>query len=103
MPYFVGTFDTQDKRAALKWARDDFDSSDPWGWVMSWLFDIAGEIECRGEDVPDVLHYRAGACGPYVSEDRAEGLAEISTEALQHAALVLHRFDEWCRAKGRDY
>lgn len=103
MAYFVPDFDTTAPRAVLIWARDDFDGGDPWGWVMSWLFDIAAELDTRGDDVPEELGYRAGAFGSEVSEDRAEGLAEFTTDALTRAARVLHRFAECCKRAGRDY
>lgn len=103
MTYFVDGFDPSSLKDFLSWTRDDYDSHDQWGWSMSWLFDIAGELERRGETVPPELHYRPGAMGPDVSEDRAEGLAEIDAEVLQRAALVLHRFETACRAKGLNY
>lgn len=103
MSYFVEGFDTQAERAVLEWAEEDFDGYDEWGWCMAWLFDIAGELDQRGEDVPEELGYRAGAMGPYVSEDRAEGLAEFSVAALTHAALVLYARAEELKAAGLDY
>lgn len=103
MSYFVEGFDTQAEGAVLEWAQDDFDAGDEWGWCMSWLFDVAGELDRRGEDVPAELGYRAGAGGAYVSEDRAEGLAEFSVAALTHAALVLNARAEELKAAGLDY
>ena len=103
MAYFVEDFDTQAEGAVLAWANDDFDASDEWGWCTSWLFDLAGELDQRGEDVPAELGYRAGACGASVSEDRAEGLAEFSVAALIHAALVLNTRAEELKASGLDY
>ena len=105
MTYFVDDFDTQDKRAVLIWARDDHDPFDQWGWVMSWLFDIAGEIyENRpGVDVPRELQYRPGAGGVEISEDRAEGLALLSDDALVWAARVMSRFENCLRNAGENY
>ena len=104
MSYFVETFDPHHKRAALRWARDDHDSFDQWGWAMGWLFDLCGELYNRGAyDVPWTLGYRPGPCGVQLDDYRAEGLAELSTEALEHAARVLGRFEAMLRARGESY
>lgn len=103
MTYFVEDFNTQDKRAALIWAREDYDPGDQWAWSMGWLFNFAGELGRRGEDVPACLEYRAGAGGHHVDEDYAEGLAEIGTDALTYACLVLNRYENACRKAGMSY
>lgn len=103
MGYFVSDFDTAAPRAILTWANDDFDSHDPWGWAMSWLFDIAAELDTRGESVPEELQYRAGPFGSEVSEDRAEGLAQFGVDSLTLAARVLHRYARLCERAGKAY
>lgn len=103
MSVFVDTFDPQAKRAVLTIAREDYDSYDQWGWAMNWLFDIAAELATRGDDVPAELNYRPGAFGPEVSEDRAEMLAEFSTEGLTHAARVLNRYATALDKAGESY
>lgn len=103
MAYFVDGFDTSDRRAVLIWMRDSWDDYDTWGTAMGWLFDVAGEIAQRGNEVPYELHYRPGAFGPEVSEDNAEGLAEMSDDALQWAARVLNRYCECLKRAGLDY
>lgn len=101
--YFVEGFQPDSARALIVWASDDFDAYDPWGWVTSWLFDLCGEIERRGEDAPPECGYRASAFGPEVSEDRAEGLAEFPTSALYRAAQILNRYDNRCRTAMLNY
>lgn len=100
---FVESFDVTSLRDFLLWAREDHDPLDQWGWALSWLFDIASALELRGAEVPPELQYSSGAGGPYVSEDREEGLAEFPTEVLQRGALVLNRFADRLRAAGHDY
>lgn len=102
--FFVPEFDTRNRRALLQWARDDFDSYDPWGWCMSWLFDVAAAISLRGLEVPPELQYRAGAAGPVIDDDyREEGLAELSDAALIWGARVLNRYAVGCKRAGLDY
>lgn len=84
----------------LSWAREDRDPGDPWGWVMSWLFDIAGELALRGEEVPPELEYHPGLFG---AEVQRQGLDEFPTEELQRAARILHRYALLCQHFGRDY
>jgi hypothetical protein len=104
MTFFINAFDTQNKRALIQWARDDFDSYDQWGWIMSWMFDICSELWNRGEiDATRLVQYRPGAYGAEVSEDRAEGLAQISTESLIWTLKVFNRFEERLRANGESY
>lgn len=103
MSYFVPSFDPTAKRAVLTIAREDHDGFDQWGWAMSWLFDIAGEIAQRGADVPPELCYRPGAFGPDVSEDRAEFMGEFSIEALTYAARLFNRFTAALDRAGQSY
>jgi hypothetical protein len=104
MSYFVDDFDPNDKRAVLEWSAYDHDPGDPWGWAMSWLFDIASELYNRGAEVPAELQFRPSPTKTQeVSEDRAPGMAEIGTEALIYAARVFHRYDNRCRRAGLDY
>ena len=103
MSYFVPSFDAKAKGAVITIAREEHDSLDQWGWAMSWLFDIAGELALRGAEVPPELHYSAGAFGPEVSETRAEYMGEFSVEGLTHAARVLNRFAKCLDRAGESY
>lgn len=100
---FVDSFDPGDVRDVLRWIKEDFDPGDSWGWVMSWLFDVAGELDQRGAHVPDALGYRPGVLGSDVGEDRADALRLIRTEALQRAALILNRYAARLKAADLDY
>lgn len=102
--FFAEDFDTTDKRAALIWARDDYDSGDKWGWCMSWLFDLCAVIEIRGWEVPAEAQYRSGVFGPHIEDkERKRGMAELTTEALQHAVRVLCRYERLCRRADLNY
>lgn len=103
MGYFIDSFDVRGKTAVMRIAREEHDSSDQWGWCLSWLFDIAGELALRGANVPPELEYRAGAFGPEVSEERAEYMGEFSTEGLTYAAKVLNRFAKCLDRAGESY
>ena len=96
--YFVDDFDPTNVDAVMGWLREGFDDYDSYASGMSILFDLAGELERRGEDVPSELGYRPGAGGPGVSDGMAEGLAMCGTEALQRAALIWNRYCDRIRA-----
>ena len=103
MSYFVPEFDASARDAVVTIAREDHDPEDQWGWAMSWLFDIAAELDLRGEDVPPELQYRPGAFGSEVSEDRAPFMGEFSVEGLTYAALLFNRFCDLLKRHGHDY
>ena len=104
MSYFIDTFDTTVKNACLLWARDEYDSYDKWGWAMPWAFDIAAALSLRELfDQPCALNYHAGAGGHHISEDRIDGIAEMSDDALEYFAKFLKRYIRACERKGLSY
>lgn len=103
MSYFVDGFDPTDRKAVLRWIKEDHDPFDQWGWCINWRFDLNGELWNRGSATPEEQEYRPSPFGADISDDHAEGLAECSTEALEYAASVLWRFDRLLRRAGLDY
>lgn len=54
---------------------------DPFGTALKWQFEIADELQTRGE-VPDAWEYSVGPFGPALDGDNAEWLSTLSTEQL---------------------
>lgn len=85
--------------------RADYDSGDPWGSVMAWLFPIAEEsFFNRDGAVADFLEFSPGAATePEPGFMFADELRNASDSDLESFAELLHRFEQFCRAQNLDY
>lgn len=87
--------------------KDDFDSYDPWGSTVNWLFMLNDYLlKVRGETSAQVrCEYSPGASRDCDIEDDAtlELFDNAKTEDLERFCFVLARYDEKLRLNGRNY
>lgn len=94
--------------ADLKQAyKEEFDSYDPWGSTMNWLFMLNDYLlNVRGETAAqERCEYSPGASSECDIEDEAtlELFANAKTEDLERFCFVLARYDEKLRLAGENY
>lgn len=82
-----------------------FDSGDPWGDSMHWLFTVADELHFREGFTPEHWKFRPSPAGPANDpDDHATTLAcEVGAEALVKFGNLLHRYCRLLKHKGLDY
>jgi len=79
---------------------------DSWGHAMSWFFDIATELDDRGEDTPHHWQFRRGAGGrgtTWEGLDERYTIARASNEALIQFGNLLCRYTDLLKRKGESY
>jgi len=81
------------------------DNGDPWGSAMSALFDIAEELDRRGDEVPAEWEYRPGALGPGAPDTYfAQAVLPLYDASDMRAfGSVLARYTDNLRAAGMSY
>ena len=78
---------------------------DIWGFSMGAFFAVASELYYRGLDIPSSWGYSPGLSGDSRELDTMESdlCLESNDSDLLNAGLILERFTDYLRTKGKDY
>lgn len=85
--------------------REDYDSYDPYGSCVFWLFDLCESLYWHhNHPVPQELQFSPGLSDPHDGEGGAREFCDnTSPEALVEFAMILNRLNNIHLATGRDY
>lgn len=98
--------DARRLNAALHITDDDYDSSDKWGWAMSWLFAACDVIEFTRENIYVPIefgYYPSSFDMPKEDVIKHDALGRLRDDELLHLAKVMYRYVAFCKHKGYDY
>lgn len=88
-----------------EFAPDYGPNNDPWGHAMGAFFNVAGELDRRGCDMPPEWGYRCGMGGPEVDEWAQGVLDDLkpTNAELLRLGRFLHRLTARLDRAGRSY